>query len=58
MPALLELVADGVLPLTRLVQKTSHAVAELFGITDRGFIREGYWADLVLVERLEQARPV
>ncbi len=58
LPALLELVADGVLPLTRLVQKTSHAVAELFGITDRGFIREGYWADLVLVERLEQARPV
>ncbi|HCN44675.1 MAG TPA: dihydroorotase [Pseudomonas sp.] len=58
LPALLELVADGVLPLTRLVQKTSHAVAELFGIHERGYIREGYWADLVLVEKLAQARPV
>lgn len=58
LPALLELVADGILPLTRLVQKTSHAVAGLFGIQDRGYVREGYWADLVLVEALAHARPV
>ena len=29
--------------------KTSHNVAEIYGIKDRGFIREDYWADLVLV---------
>ncbi|MDR0279455.1 MAG: dihydroorotase [Paucimonas sp.] len=58
LPALLELVADGVLPLARLVRKTSHAVADLFGIHARGYIREGYWADLVLVERLSEPRPV
>ncbi|MBV4472701.1 dihydroorotase [Pseudomonas botevensis] len=50
LPALLELVADGVLPMTTLVAKTSHRVADLFAIPDRGYLREGYWADLVLVE--------
>jgi dihydroorotase len=32
------------------VEKMSHAVAERFGIVDRGYVREGYWADLVLVD--------
>jgi dihydroorotase len=50
LPALLELVADDVLPITTLVAKTSHRVADLFTIPDRGYLREGYWADLVLVE--------
>lgn len=40
-PALLELVDQGLLPLTRLVEKTSHAVAELFAISERGYLREG-----------------
>ena len=58
LPALMELVADGVLPVTTLVAKTSHRVAYLFAIPDRGYLREGYWADLVLVEaqRLEVDR--
>ncbi|MBP5943852.1 MULTISPECIES: dihydroorotase [unclassified Pseudomonas] len=51
LPALLELVADGVLSISTLVAKTSHRVADLFAIPDRGYLREGYWADLVLVER-------
>jgi dihydroorotase len=51
LPALMELVADGILPITTLVAKTSHRVADLFAIPDRGYSREGYWADLVLVER-------
>jgi dihydroorotase (multifunctional complex type) len=51
LPALMELVADEVLPITTLVAKTSHRVADLFAIPDRGYLREGYWADLVLVER-------
>ncbi|MFJ2711361.1 dihydroorotase [Pseudomonas sp. NPDC087346] len=50
LPALLELVADGLLPITTLVAKTSHRVADLFAIPDRGYLREGYWADLVLIE--------
>ncbi|GGU53569.1 dihydroorotase [Pseudomonas laurentiana] len=58
LPALLELVEQGLLPLTRVVEKTSHAVAELFAISERGFLREGYWADLVLIERLAHPRAV
>ncbi|UZE11969.1 dihydroorotase [Pseudomonas sp. B21-053] len=50
LPALLELVADEVLPITTLVAKTSHRVADLFAIPDRGYLREGYWADLVLIQ--------
>ncbi|MFQ5633967.1 MAG: dihydroorotase [Gammaproteobacteria bacterium] len=38
------------LSLETIVGKTSHAVADIFGIKDRGYIREGYWADLVLVD--------
>ncbi|MGQ0502175.1 MAG: dihydroorotase [Panacagrimonas sp.] len=45
-----ELVRRGELDLHTLVRKTSHAVAELFGVRDRGYIREGCFADLVLVD--------
>lgn len=41
---------DGIFTLEFIVEKTSHAVAELFNIKERGYIREGYWADLVLVD--------
>lgn len=47
---LLELVKRGEMNLRTVVNKTSHAVADRFGIPDRGYIREGYWADLVLVD--------
>ena len=38
--------------LTReqVVQKVAHAPAQLFDVAQRGFLREGYYADLVLVE--------
>jgi dihydroorotase len=48
---LLEQVHRGQLTLPKLVEKTSHAVAKRFGVIDRGFIREGYWADLVVVDQ-------
>lgn len=48
--ALMEQVHDGHLTLEQVVHKTSHAVATLFKIQERGFIREGYWADLVLID--------
>ncbi len=50
LPSLFEHVRAGRLSLETLVRKTSHAVAECFGIEERGYIREGYWADLALVE--------
>ncbi|MDJ0722693.1 MAG: dihydroorotase [Desulfobacterales bacterium] len=50
LPALLEHYHDGRFSLPLIVEKTSHAVARLFGVRERGFIREGYWADLVLVD--------
>lgn len=50
MVAMLELVREGVLTIERMVQLMSHNVAELFQVEKRGFIREGYFADLVLVD--------
>ena len=46
----LELVLQGSFDLARLVEKTAHNPALRFGVRDRGFLREGYWADLVLVD--------
>jgi len=46
----LELVHDGVLTLPQAVHKVSHAPAELFNVRERGYLREGYWADLTLVD--------
>jgi len=47
---LFDLAADGQLSLERIVAKSSHAVADIFGVRERGYIREGYFADLVLVD--------
>ena len=54
--SMLELVDEGILPLTRLVELMCHNPAKLFGIQQRGFIREGMYADLVLVRRIEPYR--
>ncbi len=48
--ALLDLVHQGVFSLETVVDRVSHNVARLYQVEDRGFIREGYWADLVLVD--------
>jgi dihydroorotase len=48
--ALLELVHQGVFTLELVVQKTAHNVADMFQIDRRGYVREGYYADLVLVD--------
>ena len=47
--AVLEMVHEGDLELTEVPRITSHSVAKRFDIKERGFIREGFWADLVLV---------
>jgi len=47
--AILQLVKQGKMELTTLVEKMCHAPAVCYGIEKRGFIRPGYFADLVLV---------
>ncbi len=41
---------EGKITLEKIAEKTSHAVAECFQIKERGYIREGYFADLVMVD--------
>ncbi|MEO7446021.1 MAG: amidohydrolase family protein, partial [Ferruginibacter sp.] len=41
---------EGKISLEKIAEKMSHAVAECFKIKDRGYIREGYFADLVVVD--------
>ena len=48
--SMLEMVDEGVMPIERVPQLMSHNPATLFHIDRRGFIRPGYYADLVLVE--------
>lgn len=47
---MLELNKAGKISIERIVEKMSHTVADLFQIRDRGYIREGYWADLIIVD--------
>ena len=47
---LLEHVHDGVITLEQAVEKIAHGPARLFNVRERGYLREGYWADLVLVD--------
>ncbi|RYD70517.1 MAG: dihydroorotase, partial [Sphingobacteriales bacterium] len=50
LPALLEMHLQGKISLEKIVEKTAHNLAICFDIEKRGFIREGFWADLVLVD--------
>ncbi len=47
---LLEMSQEGVLSLPQIAEKTAHHVADCFQIHERGYIREGYWADLAIVD--------
>ncbi|MFT7299237.1 MAG: dihydroorotase [Sphingobacteriales bacterium] len=48
--ALLDLFHEEKLTLEKIVEKACHAPADLFQIKDRGYIKEGYYADLVLAD--------
>ena len=48
--AMLDLYHQGKIELTRIVDKMCHNPAILFRVEERGYIREGYYADLVLVD--------
>ena len=56
-PSLFEHVHDGHFTIETVVDKTAHAPARLFDVAERGFIREGYWADLVLVHPTQGTAP-
>ena len=49
--AMLEKMEQGKISIEKIVEKMAHSPAELFRIKERGYIREGYFADLVVVER-------
>ncbi len=48
--SLFDLVADGRISVELLVDRACHAPADLFGVIERGYVREGWYADLVLVD--------
>lgn len=47
---MLELHHQGKISIEKIVQKMCHAPADIFHVKDRGYLRENYWADLVLVD--------
>lgn len=49
LPMMLHMASERNLPITWVAKMMSHAVADLFSVEDRGYIREGYYADLTLV---------
>lgn len=50
LPIVLKHVNNGLLSLNHVVEMTSRRPAELYGIVDRGELREGFWADLVVID--------
>lgn len=52
--AMLEKAKDGLITMEKVVEKMAHSPAVLFRIKDRGFLREGYFADIVIVDPNKQ----
>ena len=48
-PALFQMMDEGIFSMETIVEKTSHALAECFQIDKRGYIREGYFADIAII---------
>jgi dihydroorotase len=48
--AMFELYRKRRIPLQKIVEKMCHNPADLFGVKERGYVREGYYADLVLLD--------
>lgn len=48
--AMLEFCKQGKISLEKIVEKMCHAPADIFQVSKRGYIRKGYWADLVLID--------
>jgi dihydroorotase len=58
LPAMLELMERGILKMTDVVRLMCHNPAQIFSIKERGYIRQGYKADLTLVSRTDQGYTV
>ncbi len=50
LPVMLEFYHRGIIPIETIIQKMCHAPADIFQIMDRGYIREGFCADLVIID--------
>ena len=50
LPTLLDFYKKNIFSLEMIVRKTSHNIAKRFQIKDRGYIREGYYADLAIID--------
>lgn len=50
LPAMMEYYHQGIFSIEKIVEKMCHAVAECFDIEKRGYIKEGYWADIVIID--------
>jgi dihydroorotase len=50
---LIDIAKEGHISLELIAEKTAHAVADCFQIEERGYIREGYWADLAIIDLLK-----
>lgn len=58
LPSMLELASAGIMQITDVVRLMCHNPAQIFSIRERGYIRQGYKADLTLVSRSEQGYKV
>ena len=56
--SMLELASAGIMQMTDVVRLMCHNPAQIFGIKERGYIRQGYKADLTLVSRSDQGYKV
>jgi len=54
LPVMLEFYHKGLIPIETIVRKMCHAPADIFQVLDRGYIREGYIADLVIIDPNDQ----
>ena len=58
LPAMLELMERGIMKMTDVVRLMCHNPAQIFSIKERGYLRQGYKADLTLVSRTDQGYTV
>ena len=58
LPAFLRLAADGALSYPQIAARAAHSVADIFAVKERGYLREGYWADMVLAEEKPDGAPL
>lgn len=50
LPAMLTLAAEGIFTVEQVIERMCHAPARLFRVRERGFLRPGYYADIVVVK--------